>query len=237
MEQEKLAIPSRLSAAQAACHAQGHSLVFVAINRAVVGALELCPTLRPEARATIQALRRRGIRSIYIISGDHTLPTQKLAAELGIDHYFAETLPEQKATIIKQLQQAGKKVCYIGDGINDAIALKQAEVSISLLGASTVATDAAQIILMDQSLRHLGDLFDLARECETHVKRTFLAVLLPHLAGMGGALFFNFGLVPAFLLANLGLFAGVSHAMTTKTQHLVPAVATGKQVDSKIMVS
>ena len=118
MEQEKLAIPSRLSAAQAACHAQGHSLVFVAIDRAVVGALELCPTLRPEARATIRALRQRGIQSIYIISGDHTLPTQKLAAELGIDHYFAETLPEQKATIIKQLQQAGKKVCYIGDGIN-----------------------------------------------------------------------------------------------------------------------
>jgi len=218
MEREGLVIPDLLSAAQANCHAYGHSLVLVSIDGAVVGAIELRATIRPEAKATIHALRQRGIKSIYIISGDHTLPTQKLAAELGIDAYFAETLPEEKATIIEQLQQTGKRICYVGDGINDAIALKQASVSISLRGASTVATDAAQVILMDQSLRHLGDLLDLAREYQSHVKRTFLAVLLPHLVGMAGVLFFHFGLVPIVILANLGLFAGVTHAISPWTR-------------------
>ena len=97
-----------------------------------------------------------------IISGDHRQPTQQLAQELGIDEYFAETLPENKAKLIEKLQQAGKSVCFIGDGINDSIALKKAHVSISLRGTSTIATDTAQVILMDESLKQLPNLFALA---------------------------------------------------------------------------
>ncbi|MGB0386666.1 MAG: HAD-IC family P-type ATPase, partial [Ardenticatenaceae bacterium] len=75
--------------------------------------------------------------------------TRRLAQELGIDHYFANTLPENKADLVKQLQEEGRTVCFVGDGINDAIALKQAHVSISLRGATTIAMDTAQIVLMD----------------------------------------------------------------------------------------
>ncbi|ETX04659.1 MAG: hypothetical protein ETSY2_27555, partial [Candidatus Entotheonella gemina] len=170
LEMEHLEIPFPLLEAQKASEARGHSLVYVAINGDVQGALELAPTIRPEAQAIIERLRQMGIRSTYIISGDHKAPTQALAEALGVDAYFAEVLPEQKADLIDALQQEGKSVCYIGDGINDGIALKKAKVSVSLRGASSVAIDTAQVVLMDGSLRHLCDLFDLARSYQTNMK-------------------------------------------------------------------
>jgi len=100
---------------------QGHSLVFIALNDQLAGAIELYPTIRPEAKQIIAQLKQRGL-SMYIISGDHEQPTRKLAQrklaqKLGIENYFAETLPEGKANLIAQLQQEGKVVCFVGDGI------------------------------------------------------------------------------------------------------------------------
>jgi Cu2+-exporting ATPase len=107
------------------------------------------------------------------------MPTRQLAKTLGIDHYFAEILPEAK--IIEQLQQESKFTCYIGDGINDAIALKQSQVSISLRGASTVATDSAQIILLDKGLQHLNLLFDIAKTYNRNMDCYLLAWWSPPL--------------------------------------------------------
>ncbi len=113
IETEGIPIPTAISETEVASHNQGHSLVLVAINDSVGGAIELVPTGRSEAKAVIQALRERhGITGIAIISGDHEAPTKKLASELGIDQYFAEVLPEDKANIIGQLQEEGRSVCY-----------------------------------------------------------------------------------------------------------------------------
>ena len=128
--------------------------------------------MRPEAKMVIDSLRKHHtIQSVAIISGDHEAPTKKLAEQLMIDNYFAEVLPQDKAKLIAQLQKEGRTVCYIGDGINDAIALKQADVSISLRGASTVATDTAQIILMNENLEQLGLLFDIAKNFDKNMKK------------------------------------------------------------------
>jgi P-type E1-E2 ATPase len=118
MEMEAIAIPPAMGSIQDQCHKQGHSLVLVAIDGEVAGALELHTTIRPEAKRIIQGLRQRQITSMYIISGDHEVPTRRLAETLGIDHYFAETLPENKGALIEQLQREGKVICYVGDGIN-----------------------------------------------------------------------------------------------------------------------
>ncbi|MFZ4664590.1 MAG: HAD-IC family P-type ATPase, partial [Caldilineaceae bacterium] len=101
IENEGIRIPAHVREAQAACYEQGYSLVFVAVNDQLIGALELLPSVRPEAKAVVEGLRQRGIKSIVIISGDHELPTRKLAQELGIDRYFAQTLPQNKAAIIE----------------------------------------------------------------------------------------------------------------------------------------
>jgi Cu2+-exporting ATPase len=140
-------------------------MVVVAVGAAVAGAIELAAVSRPEAQATVAWLRLRGL-SLYILSGDQEAPTANLAKELGMDGWFANTLPEQKANRIQTLQEQGKRVCFIGDGINDAIALRKAEVSISLRGATTVATDAAQVVLMDDDLNQLKLLWELAESFE-----------------------------------------------------------------------
>lgn len=84
--------------------------------------------------------------TFYILSGDQEEPTRRLAEHLGIAHYQANTRPEQKASFIETVQARGCPVCFVGDGINDGIALKKAHVSISLRGTTTVATDTAQTV-------------------------------------------------------------------------------------------
>ncbi len=208
-----ITIPSQIEAVQEDCHRQGHSLVMVAINEQLAGALELHATVRKEAKAVIRELRQHGIQSMYIISGDHEAPTKKLAKELGIDDYFANVLPEDKADLIKQLQEAGKSVCYIGDGINDSIALKQAHVSISLRGASTIATDTAAIILMDGGLSQLGQLFEIAEQFENNLWRTLMITILPGFISMSGVLFLNFGIITTILLNQVGLAVGMANTI------------------------
>ncbi len=184
----------------------------MAVDDRLAGVVELRPTIRSEAQAVIRQLKARGIR-LYIISGDHVEPTRSLAAQLGIDDYFAEVLPEQKAGLVEQLQQAGSFICFIGDGINDAIALKKAQVSISISGASTIATDTAQIVLMNGSLSHLSYLFELAQDMRANLERTMALTVGPGLVCVGGVFFLHFGILSSILLFNLSLLAGVTNAM------------------------
>ena len=214
MEMVNIPIPSKLQEVEQVCYQEGHSLIMVAINEQLIGAIELLPTIRPEAKAVIQQLRQLPqIKATYIISGDHEMPTRRLAKTLGIDHYFAETLPENKAKIIEQLQQKGKFICYIGDGINDAIALKQSQVSISLRGASTVATDSAQIILLDKGLQHLNMLFDIAKTYNRNMDVTLALVVTPTFVGIGGAYLLGLGFGSTVFLSLFALLSGTSSAM------------------------
>ena len=197
---------------------KGHSLVYVAIDQQLSGAIELQPHLRLEAKKVVDTLRQKGL-SVVIISGDHEQPTRKLAAKLGVDDYFANTLPEDKAKLVQQMQNQGRRVCFVGDGINDAIALKQADVSISLRGASSVATDAAQIILMNQNLTQLTKLFELVDEFEANMRLNFLATVIPGVICFGGIIFLNFGVIAACILFDLGLASGLSNAMSPLLKH------------------
>jgi len=210
--QEGVTIPPEIETLQATCQAQGFALVLVAIDEQVVGALELHATIRPEAKRVIQALRKRHL-SLAIISGDQEEPTQKLASELGIESYFANTLPENKALLIKQLQEKGRVVCFIGDGINDAIALKQADVSISLRGATTIATDTAQVVLMDQSLNRLDYLLELAHQFDHTLRTGFLTTIVPGVICIGGVFVAGFGMIAAEILFQVGFFSGLGVAM------------------------
>jgi heavy metal translocating P-type ATPase len=219
-----MGIPGWLEDAYVQGHAAGHSLVVVACDGVVAGAIELAPTVRPEAREVIDLLRRRhGIRHTCIISGDHEAPTRRLAEQLGIDRYFAETLPEQKADLIEQLIAEGRFVCYIGDGINDAIALKKSHVSISLRGASSVAVDTAQIILMEGDLRPLPRLFEFAQGFHANTSRAFAISVVPTAIGIGGAFFLHFGLVQTAMLALGSIFIGLGNAMLPLWQHRAEA--------------
>ncbi len=123
-----------------------------------------------------------------------------MAEALGADHYFAEILPEKKAELIGQLRENGKTVCFVGDGINDAIALKKADVSISVKGASPAATDSAQVVLTESSLDAIPDIFELSSDFQDNMHNTFFAVTCPGILGIGGVFLAHFTIFHAFVL-------------------------------------
>src|SRR5579872_1375134 len=218
MSMESIDVPPSIRAAQEQCHIHGNSLVMVAVGGKLAGAIELQPTLRPEAKEVISCLHRRNL-SLVIISGDQEEPTRRLAGELGIDRYFANTLPEHKAKLVEQLQSEGAAVCFVGDGINDSIALKKASVSISLRGATTVATDTAQVVLMDETLNQLPHFFELADEFDRNLRIGFASAIIPGVINIGGVFLLNWGLYKAILIYNLGLATSVAIAMSPLLKH------------------
>ncbi len=227
MTAEGIPVPLAVATQQAACHAQGHSLVLVALDGEVVGGIELQPTIRPEVRDMLQDLHNRGIATV-IISGDNEAPTRRLAAELGIDRYFAEVLPEDKANLVTQLQGEGHKVCFVGDGINDSIALKTADIAVSLRGATTIATDMAEIVFMNGTLAQLSELFTLADEFAANMRVNLVAAMLPGIVGIAGTLLFGWGMTVCVLLMQTSTPVGVYNAVKPllderKEQEKLPA--------------
>ncbi len=209
-----LGVPLDIRAFEQSCLDMGHTVVMVAVDGAVIGAIELVPTARPEAARVIQALKQRAnIEHTYIISGDHEAPTRRLADELGIDRYYAETLPESKAELIEGLRDEGRFICYVGDGINDSIALKASHVSVSLRGASSVATDTAQVILMDEGLTQLPFLFELAEELDSNSRTTFGIITSLAAFGVGGAVLVGMGLGATIALNLAGVSLGTLNSM------------------------
>jgi Cu2+-exporting ATPase len=122
-------------------------------------------------------------------------------------------LPQDKAQIIEKLQKEGKTVCFVGDGINDAIALKKAKVSISLRGASAMATDTAQVILMDQTLTKLDNFFELAQDFDANQKTGLATTLVPGVLCVGGIFFLHFGIISAMMFYNVSAIAGIGNAL------------------------
>lgn len=218
MNSEGIELPSVAQDIQAKAEEEGFSLIYIAINQQLGGILEMHSTIRPEAVEIIQSLKKRGLK-LYIISGDHEHPTRHMAETLGIEHYFAEVLPENKAQLVKQLSTQGQFVCFIGDGINDAIALKSAQVSVSLKGASTVAVDTAQIILMDGTLNPIELLFQLANEFEETMHTNFLTTIIPGVICIGGVYILHFGIAMGIGLYYVGGAIGMSNTLMPLVKH------------------
>jgi heavy metal translocating P-type ATPase len=218
MAREGIELPEVAQDIQARAEEEGFSLIYVGINQELGGILEMHPSIRPETVEVIRDLKQRGIK-LYIISGDHEHPTRQMAETLGIEHYFAEVLPKNKAELVKQLREQGQFVCFIGDGINDAIALKSAQVSISLKGASTAATDTAQIIFMDGTLNPLSQLFQLADEFEQTMHTNFLTTIVPGVICIGGVYLLHFGIATGMALYYIGSAVGVSNTLMPLVKH------------------
>jgi len=219
MRNSGIPIPESITNVQAEAGEKGYSIVYIASEDAVLmGAIELRPTLRPDAFEAIEALHALGM-TLYIISGDQEKPTRYLAQYLGIDHYFAETLPQDKAKHIEDLQSKGRKVCFIGDGINDSVALQKADVSISLHGAATIAQDTAEIVLMTPNLLHLPYLINMANELQQRMNQSEYLNNASGVACVLGIVVFGMGLGGAIALYASGLLVNISSAMIPLLSH------------------
>lgn len=176
------------------------STVWVFVDGILCGYLLLSSESRDGLKDSIELLRKNGIKNIYIISGDHEKPTKALAQELEVDNYFFDITPEKKGDIIKELKSSGKKVCFVGDGINDTIAMGEADVSISLKGATSLATDMAQIVLIDVKLENLNYLVSISKELDRNINRSLMLSVSSGMIVLGGLFFFNIGILSAMLI-------------------------------------
>ena len=240
MTQEGIAIPAEIAYFQETSQRQGHSLTMVALDGRLAGVLELQAVLRPEVKTVLADLRATDrVRSIIVISGDQPAPTRRLAQEIGADEFYAEVLPAGKADLVAQLQKAGRKVCFVGDGINDAVALKQANVSVSLRGAATAATDIAHIVLMEESLQQLRPLFAMAQAFDRTSRQTLTSILGASALGLVGIFGLGFDLRHMTILDQISLTIGTGFAMhprlapfLQRKQQVVAQQHAGKVTDS-----
>lgn len=142
--------------------AQGKTIIFAVKGKSLLGAIALADIIREESRETIKSLRNMGIKTA-MITGDSRDVAQWVAKELDIDEYYAKVLPGQKSQKVKMLQSKGRKVAMVGDGINDAPALTQADLGIAIGAGTNVAIESAGIVLVKNDPRDIPKIIRLSR--------------------------------------------------------------------------
>jgi Cu2+-exporting ATPase len=141
---------------------QAKTVVYVVVDGFVQGAVALADTIRPESRDAVAALHQMGIKSI-MLTGDSRAAAQWVAQDLGLDDFFAEVLPHEKAARIQEVQKRGLTVAMVGDGVNDAPALAQADVGIAIGAGTDVAIETADVILVRDDPRDVVAVVRLSR--------------------------------------------------------------------------
>lgn len=178
------------------------TLVFVALDGDLVGLVVHADPLRPEALGVIDALRRRGIEHIIMLTGDHPSVAKSLAEALGLRRYIADVLPEQKLEFVKSLQQEGRKVALVGDGINDSPALAQANVGIAVRGGTDVARETADVALLEGNLWKIPEAIDIARQSIQLIEQNWNLIFYPNTGAIGLSLLGIIGPIGATLISN-----------------------------------
>jgi heavy metal translocating P-type ATPase len=152
---------------------EGKTLLYVGNEAGPVGLIALRDTLRDDAAATIARLRALGVERLVLMTGDRRPKAEALAAELGLDEVHAELRPEEKAGVIAGLQERGRKVAFVGDGVNDGPALAQAEVGIALPRGADIARATADIVLLDDHLAGVAMARDVASRTMRLIRTNF----------------------------------------------------------------
>lgn len=178
---------------------EGKMLLYVAVGGAPIGLFGLRDELRGDARETADRLRASGVTSLVMLTGDRRARSEAFGAELGFDEVHAELRPEDKQRILNQLQQSGRKIAFIGDGVNDAPALAAANVGFSMSQSADIAHAAAEITLLDDRISAVAD----AREAAVQAMRIITT-------NSTAAIGINTGL---FIAASTGVLSPVAAAV------------------------
>ena len=189
----ELKVPESLSGFREEAHTKGQSVIYLVQEEQVAAAFALADVIRPDSQKVVDRLHDMGIE-VAMLTGDSEAVAKAVADELGIDQYFAEVLPEHKDEKVRQLQEEGKRVALVGDGVNDAPALTRADVGIAIGSGTDVAIESAGIILVRSDPMDVVNVVELSQA--THRKMVqnlwwaagYNIVALPLAAGVAAPL-------------------------------------------------
>ncbi|HNW58162.1 MAG TPA: heavy metal translocating P-type ATPase [bacterium] len=185
---------------------EGKSLLFVAVDGRISGLIAVADVIRPDAAPAIRALRQRGIR-VVMLTGDHPAAAAAIAREAGVDDFIAGIRPEAKAEMVRREQQSGRIVAMVGDGVNDAPALAQADVGIALGSGADVAIESAAITLVQGDLTRVVRAIDLSRRTMRTIRQNLFWAFFYNILGIPLA---ALGLLNPMLAALAMSFSSVS---------------------------
>ncbi len=211
---EGIIIAWEITAAAQQYAQSGCSIIYVAVNGEAAGFIALADTVRPEAADMLAGVKRAG-KTTMLLTGDHFNAAESVAAMVGVDEVHAGCLPEDKLNIIAGYEDNGEHICMLGDGINDAPALKKACTGIAMGGiGSDIAVDAADIVLINDDFREFGHLLELSGQMMQTIRKNiifslvlnFTAIVLAVtglLSPVAGALVHNAGSVAVIISSAL----------------------------------
>jgi Cu+-exporting ATPase len=204
----------------------GRSVMLAAVDGRLAGVLAVADTLRPESPAAVAALRQRGL-SLVLLTGDNRLTAEVIARQLGITEVHAGVLPGDKAAVIADLQRRGHRVAMVGDGINDAPALMQADVGMAIGSGAAIAMESAQVTLMTGNPQAVVTAIDLSRATMRNIRQNLFwafaynVLLIPLAAGVWYP-WFGLLLSPPFAAAAMGLSSVTVVSNALRLRRFVP---------------
>lgn len=154
---------------------EGKSILYLAVGGKLAGLLGIEDPVRAEAKAVIAALHERGVKEVWILTGDDERTARVVAETLGIDHYRAGILPADKAAVVTALKEKGAKVLMVGDGVNDSPALSASDVGVTLRDGADIAQEVADVVLSENTLAGLPVAMDLGKAAMARIRQNFVA--------------------------------------------------------------
>jgi len=219
---EELSIDtSSLQKQKSSWEAAGKTAVWIAVDGKIQGLIAIADALKPTSVAAVKALRKLGLE-VVMLTGDNRQTAEAIAKEVGITRVEAEVRPDQKAASVQALQQEGKMVAMVGDGINDAPALAQADVGIAIGTGTDVAIAASDITLISGDLRGIVTAIQLSRATITNIRQNLFFAFIYNVLGIpiaAGILFPLFGWLLSPIIAG-GAMAFSSVSVVTNALRL-----------------
>ena len=175
---------------------EGKTVLYFAADRVLLGALAVADTVKSDSAAAIEALQKSG-HKVVLLTGDNERTARAIAAQVGISEVCAQVLPADKAAVVAQLQKSGELVAMVGDGVNDAPALVQADVGLAIGAGTDVAIRSADIVLMKSSLADVAAAADLSRAVLRNIRQNLFWAFFYNVIAIpvaAGALFLPFGI-------------------------------------------
>jgi Cu+-exporting ATPase len=184
----------------------GKTIIFLATTNELLGVIAVADVIRPSAQSAISILKKRGLQ-VYMLTGDNYATAQAIAKQVGIDNVIAEVLPDEKLNEIKKLQTGQVKVAFVGDGINDAPALAQADLALVMSSGSDVALETGEIVIINNDLNSIVSVLDLAKQTINKIKQNIFFALIYNVIGIpiASRMFIGYGLVLSPELAGLAM--------------------------------